>query len=428
MLSKLIYKIGERNRNPSIKPWFKFLKQSESWTLQELEAYQLMRLKLVLGKAYAESSFYKLLFDKNKISPSQIKSLNDLKKIPIIDKATLINNTTHIHTNLTKVKGYKAKTSGTGGQSLQFFRDESADSFNRAAIHRGYSWYNVKAWERNAYFWGFNFSKIQQIKTWFLDALQNRFRIFSLKSNDLKSFVRKLEHTKYMHGYSSMIYEVAKYINSLKVKPKFNLKLLKGTSETILPHYKAEIKNAFGIPITSEYGATESGIIAFECPHGKLHINMEGVIVEEIDNEIVVTNLQMTSFPVIRYKLGDYIKLDHETTACTCGMAHQVIEEVQGRIGDLVYGKTHNYPSLTFYYIFKNMLEVHQLGMNYQVLQKEKGNLIFKVDKNLIHSELLLLQTEINTYFKDDITYQIISNYSFKEKTSKHKSFISLVS
>ena len=68
---------------------------------------------------------------------------------------------------------------------------------------------------------------------------------------------------------------------------------------------------------------------------------MEGVIVEEIDNEIVVTNLQMTSFPIIRYKLGDYIKLDHKTKPCACGMAHQVINEVQGRIGDLVYGKKH---------------------------------------------------------------------------------------
>lgn len=427
MLRRLIYKIGERYRNPSIKSWFKFLKQSESWTLNDLQDYQLNRLKLVVEKAYSESSFYKSLFDKNKIHPSQIKSLNDLKKIPIIDKTTLINNTECIHTNLNKVRGYKAKTSGTGGQSLQFFRDESADSFNRAAIKRGYSWHNVKPWERNAYFWGFNFSRVQQIKTRFLDALQNRFRIFSLKSSDLKRFVRKLEKTKYLHGYSSMIYEVAKYVNSLKVKPRFNLNLIKGTSETILPHYKAEIKNAFGIRIVSEYGATESGIIAFECPHGKLHINMEGVIVEEIDNEIVVTNLQMTSFPIIRYKLGDYIKLDHKTMPCTCGMAHQVIDEVQGRIGDLVYGKKHTYPSLTFYYIFKNVLETHTLGMNYQVIQKEKGNLIFKVDKDLNHNELLLLQTEINKYFEEDISYQIMSNYGFKEKSSKHKSFISQI-
>ena len=104
MWSKLIYKIGERYRNPSIKTWFKFLKQSESWTLSDLQDYQLNRLKLILEKAYLESPFYKSLFDKNKIHPSQIKSLNDFKKIPIIDKTTLINNTTHIYTNLIDVK------------------------------------------------------------------------------------------------------------------------------------------------------------------------------------------------------------------------------------------------------------------------------------------------------------------------------------
>ena len=85
------------------------------------------------------------------------------------------------------------------------------------------------------------------------------------------------------------------------------------------------------------------------------------------------------------------------------------------------------YPSLTFYYIFKNVLETHELGMNYQVIQKEKGKLIFKLDKELNHRELLLLQTEIKKYFEDDIAYQIVSNCSFKEKTSKHKSFISQI-
>ncbi len=427
MWSKLIYKIGERYRNPSIKPWFKFLKQSESWTLKELEDYQLNRLKLVLEKANSESVFYRALFDKNNIDPSQIKSLNDFKKIPIIDKTTLINNTTHIYTNLIDVNGYKAKTSGTGGQSLQFFRDQSADSFNRAATHRGYSWYHIKPWDRNAYFWGFNFSRTQQIKTRLLDVLQNRFRIFTLKSDDLKSFVRKLEHTKYLHGYSSLIYEVAKYINNHKENIRFNLKLIKGTSETILPHYKSEVQKAFGIPIVSEYGATESGVIAFECPHGKLHINMEGVIVEEVKGEIVVTNLQMTSFPIIRYKLGDYIKLSSSNDQCACGMAHQVIDEVQGRIGDLVYGKIHTYPSLTFYYIFKNILEQYNLGMNYQVLQEKKGELVFRVDKHLNDNELLLLRFEIEKYFKDDVDFEIMNYSNFGVKSTKHKSFISQI-
>ena len=95
-----------------------------------------------------------------------------------------------------------------------------------------------------------------------------------------------------------------------------HIKMIKGTSEKYSINYQEEVKKAFGTKIVSEYGATESGVIAFECPEGNMHINMEGVLVEEIENEIVVTNLQMTSFPLIRYKLGDYIQLAPESKQC----------------------------------------------------------------------------------------------------------------
>lgn len=64
------------------------------------------------------------------------------------------------------------------------------------------------------------------------------------------------------------------------------------------------MEKAFGAKIISEYGAAESGLIAYECPEcGNMHINMENVIVEESEGEIVVTNLLSRSFPIIRYKL-----------------------------------------------------------------------------------------------------------------------------
>ena len=50
-----------------------------------------------------------------------------------------------------------------------------------------------------------------------------------------------------------------------------------------------------------------------------MHIAMEGVIVEEMNNEIVVTNLHLKSFPIIRYKLGDYIELAPDDFQCSCG-------------------------------------------------------------------------------------------------------------
>lgn len=64
-----------------------------------------------------------------------------------------------------------------------------------------------------------------------------------------------------------------------------------------------------------------------------MHINMENVILEEVNGEAVVTNLLSRSFPIIRYKLGDYIKLAPESFKCKCGRAHPVLLDVLGRVG-----------------------------------------------------------------------------------------------
>src|SRR5690606_15211564 len=124
---------------------------------------------------------------------------------------------------------------------------------------------------------------------------------FSYEDKSIIEFTKKLQSAKYLHGYSSMIYEVAKAVNLLGLKNKYKLKLIKGTSEKIYDSYQEEVKKAFGRKIISEYGAGESGLIAFECPEGgKMHINMQNVILEEVDGQSVVTNLLSFSFPIIR--------------------------------------------------------------------------------------------------------------------------------
>ena len=425
MLYKAIFNIGQYVRNPSIKKWLQFLKKSENWPLKELEKYQLKQLQELVAAAYIASPYYKKSFDKVGVKPSDIKYLEDVKKLPIITKSELLEFNKQIHTDLKFSKTFFANTSGSSGESLKFKRDESADSFNRAAIFRGYSWYNVEPWECNGYFWGFNFSKKEKLKVAVLDALQNRFRLFDYQKSAVKSFLRKLQKASYLHGYSSMIYETAKMINQNEYQKPRNLKMIKGTSEKIYESYQEEVKKAYGTKIISEYGATESGIIAFECPHGNMHINMEGVLVEEIDTEIVVTNLQMKSFPIIRYKLGDYIKLSDET--CACGRHHKIIDEVTGRIGATVYGKIQTYPSLYYYYIFKNLAKKEGLFLTYQVVQNKKGNLEFLIEQSLNPKEFQLLENEIKIYFNEDIEYQIKSDSQIKNEHEKLKSFISTV-
>jgi phenylacetate-CoA ligase len=426
MFNKYLYKIGSRLRNPSLQKHFLFLKESNKWSLKELEDYQLEKLKEIINYAYRNSDYYFSYYNENNFHPSQIKTIEDIKKIPIVKKQDLIRNSSIIQTSI-KGKTFKSSTSGTTGQSLHFFKDESADSFNRASIQRGYSCYNVFPWQKNGYFWGFNFDFSKKIKTLFLDFLQNRFRVFSYDNNELNNFIKKLSKASYVHGYSSMIYQVAKLINKNKITKPLNIKMVKGTSEKIYDSYQEEVIKAFGTKIISEYGAAETGIIAFECPEGNMHINMEGVIVEEINHEIVVTNLQMKSFPVIRYTLGDYIKLDEKHKKCKCGKQHLIIDEVTGRIGKSIYGFKGIYPSLYFYYIFKNIDTYNNIKLNYQVIQKDRGYLLVKIEQNLQNLDTEIIKKEFMKYFDTDIKLEIKVGCVLRSNNSKLKSFISLL-
>lgn len=426
MFYKFIFKIGQKLRNPSLVNWSDFLKKTENWSLKTIHEYQLKKLQELVEIAYKQSDYYKKRFDEIDVNFSEIKTLEDIQKLPILTKMDLIKNKSAIQTNIKFNKVFEANTSGSTGQSLNFLREESADSFNRASIFRGYSWYKVNPWELNGYFWGYNISLFKRLKFKFLDKIQHRFRIFSFEEKALFEFIKKLKNASYLHGYSSMIYEVAKFINKKGLNKQFHLKMIKGTSEKILVSYQSEVEKAFGKRMISEYGAAETGIIAFECSYGNMHINMEGVIVEEIDNEILVTNLQMTSFPIIRYKLGDYVKLAPKEEKCSCGMYHQIIKEVTGRVGSVIYGDKNNYPSLYIYYIFKNLGIEYTLFLTYQVVQKTKGKLIFKIEETLDKSARLLLEKEINRHFKQDLTFKILDNQNLNSnKKKKMKSFIS---
>lgn len=423
---KYFFLIGVYFRNKKIFKEYNFLKKAEFWSLKELKQYQLKELLILVKFAYENSLFYKRKVDEIGLKIDEIKTLNDITKLPILTKEELKKHSEELQIKDNFSKLFFSETSGSTGEPLIFYRNDIWDARHRAAIYRGYSWYNIKPWEKNGYFWGYNIDNSKKSKIKFLDFIQNRFRIFSYEEKEMNSFLKKLEKGKYLEGYSSMIYEVAKKINQRRIKPKFELKMIKGTSEKIFDKYKIEVKKAFNQTIISEYGAAEAGIIAFECPSGNMHITMENCIVEEVNGEILVTNLLSKSFPIIRYRLGDYIKLDL-TTKCSCGMEHPIITEVMGRVGKTIKGNNQNYPSLTLYYVFKNLAIEKGVILNYQAVQNKKGKLELKIEQNYSKEYEKIIRYELKKYFKEDLAVNLKFSIDIKSKTNKQKDFISFI-
>lgn len=423
---KWLFFQGAKRRNPSIFRHFQNLKQTEQLSFEDLKKLNQERLKQICQFAFEYSPFYKSGFEKAGFNPLLDWSLEGFKKLAYTQKSDLIQQNSEIHTpgNLFK-KRFFVETSGTSGEILTFHRDESWDSFNRAAIWRGYSWFNANPWDKKLYFWGYNSSFFKRIKLRMMDFLVNRFRLFDYDVKKLKKLEPKLSKLKIIEGYSSMIYELANLMQGKNITFD-QLKLLKGTSEKVFPHYQDVSQEVYGRRITNEYGSTESGIIAFECPSGSMHINMEGVYVEQDPEDlgILVTNLQSFSFPSIRYKLGDQVALAPETFRCPCGMQSPVIYEVTGRIGKKILGQIQNYPSLTLYYIFKNIYFNNDRKIDFQAHQFEKGKLEIWLKEPITPELKKLILNESKNYFSDMVLI-LTENHNFRQKGGKLRDFVS---
>jgi phenylacetate-CoA ligase len=122
--------------------------------------------------------------------------------------------------------------------------------------------------------------------------------------------------------------------------------------EQLSPSQRADIAAAFGCPVRNNYGASECFSIAWECGHGRLHLNEDWVIAEPVDersrpvppgelsHNVLITNLANRTQPIIRYRLDDRVRVLAER--CSCGSAFAAIE-VQGRSGNTlqVPGRQH---------------------------------------------------------------------------------------
>ncbi|MFT4582911.1 MAG: phenylacetate-CoA ligase [Gammaproteobacteria bacterium] len=424
--AQAIYRVGMRYRSPLIAQRLKFLMCSQHWSRDEIRDHQNTTLAGLVNHAIESSEYYREYYGRLGISVDTVKTIDDLPALPLIEKADVLANALRIQVNNYPEHCFYSETSGSTGSPLVFYRNADWDAWHQASVMRGLAWHGVEPWDRNGYLWGYNLSFAKRVKTRALDEIQNRFRLFSYDNNEIDKFITKLRRAKYIGGYSSMIYEVAKRINETGRANELNLKFVRGTSEKILDSYQHEAQSAFGRKISSEYGAAESGIIAFECPEGAMHINSETTLVEDLEGKIAVTNLVSRSFPIIRYLLGDEIELDLDAK-CGCGRSHPVLKEVTGRIGAKIVGHNSNYPSLTLYYVFKNLAQENNVVLNYQAVQDTRGKIELRIDRSLEEHEQIMLNAEITKYFGRDLDVDLVENSNLRSTTHKKRDFVSLL-
>ena len=159
--------------------------------------------------------------------------------------------------------------------------------------------------------------------------------------------------------------------------------------ETLSAAVRQRLELAFGCAVRNNYGASEFMSIAWECGQRRLHVNADWVILEPVDERgrptpvgelsyaTLLTNLANHVQPLIRYDLGDQVRLCHEP--CDCGSPLPVIE-VQGRSDDaLVMAGRYGRPVTLLPLALTTVLEDQAGVFDFHLRQRNDHTLVLRL-------------------------------------------------
>ncbi|MBS3125167.1 phenylacetate--CoA ligase family protein [Candidatus Woesearchaeota archaeon] len=368
------------------KFWFIYhqLQKSQWFNREQIEQIQVLKLRKLVAHAYATVPLYRQLMDNKKVRPEEIKTLADIKKLPIVSKKDFRQDFPDRCTSITTSRKdwIFDSTSGSTGSPFQFIRDKQFSDYALANTYRNYTWTGIFIGQRIASLWGFHTS------SWgvkILDTLLRRkfFSSFDIEKNFTDYYLAmKSYHPVLIEAYSASITHFAKLLQENDITD-LHIPYAISSAETLYPENRKLIEHTLHTQVFDRYGSREVGNVAHECrEHKGLHINAETYIVEVVKDKpsdekghLVVTNLSNFTMPFIRYDTEDYAIASNKT--CACGRGLPLLERVEGRITDFI--KLPNGKELSFLF-FNYFFEQYGAYLKqFQVIQDSPKHLLIKL-------------------------------------------------
>lgn len=417
---------------------YRTFKNQFSWKKDNVEQYQLKKLKLLLEYAYVNNEYYRGVFKMLNLTPNDFKSIKDLEKLPILTRNDLIQNReTLISKGYDKKALKKGSSSGSTGSPVVYYHSQKSSSAGKGAHYTGWSLSPWKFGMKGLHIWGNPntvknewqkpFSRLKA-KFW----RQHKFPAYTLsekgKFQELYDICLKEKYT-YVDGYTNAIYLFSNYLfeNNLSLP---SIQFVLPTGENLQDFQKQKIEKTLG-PVYDTYGCSEINGIAHVCKYcGNYHIIDPHVIVEygqSIDrtsNEkpLIITDLDNYAFPLIRYENGDFGVSSFDK----CKIPFNSMKSVSGRVSDIV--KLPNGGVLSVPSFFGSMLLKKVSGIKqYQIVRDKPDHLIIKIVKDSSFSEKNhdVLSNAIHEYLNNSIKWDI--EYPNKIEISENGKFKLLV-
>jgi len=381
--------------NPDYVAHLEFLRQSESWSRDQIRDFELAELRRVLTFAYNHTAGYRKLFDESGVKASDIERAEDLRNFPLITKEDIRDNLEAFSADVPA--RFYVTTGGSSGIPMGMYRDKTAFAKELASKAHQYHRIGWREGDRQMVIRGLSIDTAD--KTEFaLDLNELRCSTYEFVPETLAYYVEKAGdyQPEWLRCYPSAGYILASFIQENRLAfPK--LKGVLCASEMLFEFQKDLMAEVFQTRIFSHYGHYELAALAGYCElTDDYHVLPQYGYVELIDDEgksvtepgrageIVATSFITTATPFIRYRTGDIAVL--KGWGCeSCGRQYQIWEKVVGRRQEMIVSKTGRMLSMTMLNMHD---DIYEHLRQYQFFQQTAGKIEFRfVPKERLSSE-----------------------------------------
>jgi phenylacetate-CoA ligase len=391
----------------------------ETLPREAIDALQLKRLQQVVGRVYHTVGFYRKAFDNAGVTPDDIRSLDDLKRLPFTCKQDLRDNYpfglfTVPMSNIVRLHASSGTTGkptvvGYTQRDIETWATLMARSFVAAGL-------NKNDIIHNAYGYGLFTGGLGA----HYGAEKLGASVIPMSGGSTKKQIMLLQDfgpTAICCTPSYLLF-LAEAGKEMGVDMK-SLRLRVGIlgAEPWSERMREQIERELDITALDIYGLSEimGPGVAMECIEGRngLHIYEDNFIVETIDpatgqvlphgtpGELVFTTITKEAFPLIRYRTKDISRLMPQV--CKCGRTFVRMERVSGRSDDMLIIRGVNvFPSQ----IESVLLDIDGLEPHYRLIVDRDGSLDtlevqVEVSEKMFSDEIRKLQNMEKRITKD---------------------------
>jgi phenylacetate-CoA ligase len=362
-------------------------KSYECMPRENLQELQLERLKKMVNRIYHDVPFYRNKFQENGLMPEDIKSLDDLQKLPFTTKVDLRDNYPYglFTVPLEQIVRIHASSGTTGKPTVVGYTRNDISMWSelmaRCLVAAGAGPHSVI---QNAYGYGL-----------FTGGLGVHYGAERLGASIIPiSGGNTAKQIMIMQDFGSTILTctpsyaiyLAEVLAESGIDPA-SLKIRAGIfgAEPWSENIRKEIEKKLKIRAFDIYGLSEimGPGVAIECEaQDGLHVWEDHFIPEIIDpvtlavlpygeqGELVITTITKEGIPILRYRTRDITTIKPEP--CACGRTHLRISRLQGRSDDMLIIRGVNvFPTQ----IESVLLEIGEVEPHYQLVVRRDGSL-----------------------------------------------------